>query len=91
MSDTAAVVLGIALQSSVSPYTLCFNDSCVDYECDMPPSAVSGDDGTRVHTPCLPLNLVCQDAGYAESCTINGVTITQMPNLQGIIISGSEP
>jgi hypothetical protein len=87
MSDTAAVVLGIALQSSVSPYTLCFNDSCVEYQCDMPPSHVETRDGTKVHTPCLPLNLVCKDQGYAETCTVNGVTITQMPNKQGIIIT----
>ena len=87
MSDTTAVVLGIALQSSVSPFTLCFNDSCIDYQCDIPPSYAETRDDVRIHTPCLPLNLVCKDEGYAETCTVNGVQITQMPNKQGIIIT----
>jgi hypothetical protein len=89
MSDVAAVVLGIALQSPVLPFTLCFNDSCVDYQCDTPPSVSLCGEIARVHTPCLPLNLVCKDQGYAETCTVNGITVTQMPNKQGVILGAN--
>lgn len=87
--ETTAAVLGLVLQSPLTEYSLCFNDNCVKYMCDIGPSYTHSAGVTRVHTPCLPLNIVCNDVEI-EVCEVNGVTIEQMPNNQGIVISGAE-
>jgi hypothetical protein len=89
MDPASAAVLGIVLQSPFTEYKLCFNDDCVKYMCDIGPSYTHEAGVTRVHTPCLPINIVCRDAP-AETCTVNGSTIEQMPNKQGLIITGAE-
>lgn len=88
MDPTTAAVLGIVLQSPLTDYTLCFNDDCFDYKCDIGPSYTHEAGVTRVHTPCLFTNIVCKDE-ITGICTFNGVTIEQMPNKQGMIITGA--
>ena len=87
MDPTTAAVLGIVLQSPLTEYTMCFNDSCVKYECDLGPSYTHEAGVTRVHAPCLSINIVCNDV-EVEVCSVSGATIEQMPNKQGIIITG---
>lgn len=81
--------MGLVLQAPLTEYTFCFNDTCVEYMCDIGPSYTHEAGMTRVHTPCLPLNIVCND-DPAEVCKVNELTIEQMPNEQGIIIYGAE-
>jgi hypothetical protein len=89
VDPVTAAVLGIALQSPFTEYNLCFNDDCVKYMCNIAPSYTHEAGVTRVHTPCLPVNIVCQGQS-SGACTVDGITIEQMPNKQGLIITGAE-
>jgi len=82
------VVLGLlALQAPTTEFEMCFNGECLKYMCDIGPSFTHEIGVTRIHIPCLPINIVCNDKPM-ELCKVDGRTIKQMPNRQGIIIIG---
>ena len=81
-------MLGIVLQSPLIEYTFCLNGDCVKYECDIGPSYTHEAGITRVHTPCLPIDILCNDV-EVEVCRVNGATIEKMPNKEGLIITGA--
>lgn len=82
-------ILGLVLQAPLTEYTFCVNDDCIAYMCGIGPSYTVQDDTVRVHTPCLPLNMVCNDV-VTEVCVLDEIVIEEMPNKQGIIIYGGE-